>query len=83
MRESLQMKKELTEQVGRSMALWNSVLHNLNEHTDLDSKQLHQGFKEAEEESMCNVTNSAIKESTTSSLGQFILPKNSEAGQSS
>jgi hypothetical protein len=42
------------------MALWNSVLQSLSAHTDLDEKQLHQGFKEAEED-MCNVKDSSVK----------------------
>ena len=38
------MKSSITEKVGKSMGLWNSVINNLEEHTDLDMGELEKAF---------------------------------------
>lgn len=49
------MKSTVTEKVGKSMGLWNSVINNLEEHTDLDMKDLEKAFTEQDEDSVVNL----------------------------
>jgi hypothetical protein len=49
------MKSEITEKVGKSMGLWNSVINNLEEHTDLNMSELEKAFTAHDEDSVVNM----------------------------
>ena len=49
------MKSSITESVGKSMGLWNSVINNLEEHTDLNMGELEKAFTAQDEDSVVNL----------------------------
>lgn len=71
MSQSINMKSEITEKVGKSMGLWNSVINNLEEHTDLNMGELEKAFT-AHDEDVCNLD--MASQSSRSSYAQFKLP---------